>query len=261
MTEQGFYTLGLFQVMKFLLVLARVGGIFTACPVFANVHVPPRVRVAMAVAMTIVFFPMVEGGIDRLEVLPFVFAVVREACIGLTIGFVVALVFSAIHVAGAYMDLVVGFGFANIVDPMVKETNAVVGQFYNLLATLIFLCINGHHIVIRGLAESFAVLPLAHNDIAGLAAQGIMTAFAAIFGSALRIALPVVGATFLTDVSLGILARTVPQLNVFVVGFPAKLAVAFFVLLGALPLASKAIGGLFVGVERDILLVLKHLAT
>ncbi|MDH7603111.1 MAG: flagellar biosynthetic protein FliR [Armatimonadota bacterium] len=260
MTEEGLYELGLFQVLKFLLVLARVGGIFTSAPVFGDVHVPPRVRVGLAVALTFVFFPLVKCETYPQEVLPFFSLLVREAGIGLVIGFVVAMVFSAIRVAGAYVDLILGFGFANLVDPSFKENSAVVGQLQNLVATLLFLVTNGHHSVIKGLADSFAVIPVGEKVLLGSTVPAVTAVFAAMFGSALRIALPVVGAIFLTDVSLGILARTVPQLNVFVVGFPAKLAVALFVLAVSLPFFSGVMSHLIGGLERDIALVLKNLA-
>ncbi len=260
MTEDSLYAFGLFQVLKFLLVLARIGGIFTSAPVFGDVHVPPRVRIVLAVALTLVFFPIVKCDAYPLDIFPFVCVLVKEACIGLIIGFIVALVFSAVRIAGAYVDLVLGFGFANLVDPTFKENSAVVGQLQNLVATLLFLSINGHHVVIKGLSDSFTILPLGNSGVLEPAVQGLTAAFAVMFGSALRIALPVVGAIFLTDVSLGILARTVPQLNVFVVGFPAKLAVAFFVLAVSLPFTSGVMAHMFSGLQRDIALVLKSIA-
>lgn len=257
--EEGFYFFFVNQATKFLLVLARVGGIFTTAPVFANVHLPVRIRVGLALALTFVFFPVVECELPRTEVLPFVCALVKETFVGLAIGFVAALVFAAVHVAGTYIDLLMGFGFANIVDPTTREQNAVIGQFQNLVATLLFLSINGHHVLLKGLADSFVVLPLAQGVFSEQVARGMLEMFAGVFGSALKIAMPVVGTIFLTDVSLGILARTVPQLNVFVVGFPAKLAVALFIIIVTLPFAFKVMAGQFLNIERNIVLMLRFL--
>ncbi|MCX8052933.1 MAG: flagellar biosynthetic protein FliR, partial [Armatimonadetes bacterium] len=247
------------QITAFVLVLARVGGIFTSAPVFGNVHVAPRVRIAVALALTFVFLPLAKYPEPRLDFLPFAFAVLKEALIGIAMGFVVSLVFAAIQMAGSYIDLLVGFGFADIVDPMVREHNAVVSQLQNLAATLLFLAVNGHHLVIRGLADSFSVIPLGVAEFSPNAAGGMMRVFVVIFAAALKIAAPVVGAIFLTDVSLGILARTVPQLNVFVVGFPAKLAVALFAVIAVMPLAFGVMADLFTGLHRDLLALLRHL--
>jgi len=255
-----FYTFGLTQTATFLLVLARVGGIFTSAPVFGNVNVAPRVRIAIALSLAFVFLPLAKYDAARIDLLPFAFAVLKEGVVGVAMGFLVALVFAAIQMAGAYIDLQVGFGFANVVDPMIREHNAVLGQLQNLAATLLFLAINGHHLVLRGLADSFAVLPLGGATFSPQAASGIMHIFAVVFAAALRIAAPVVGAIFLTDVSLGILARTVPQLNVFVVGFPAKLAVALFAVIAVMPLAFGVMAGLFTGLHHDLLTLIRHLA-
>jgi len=247
------------QITTFLLVLARVGGIFTSAPVFGNIHVAPMVRVAVALSLAFVFFPIVQPHAPYSDLFPFVFAVFREALVGLVMGFLVAMMFAAIQMAGAYVDLVVGFGFANIVDPMIREHNAVIGQFHNLVATLLFLAINGHHMMIRGLADSFRVLPLGEMVLTPESASSIANVFAVIFVAALKIAAPMVGAIFLTDVGLGILARTVPQLNVFVVGFPAKLAVALFTLIIVMPAALGVMTGLFTGLHHDIFALLRLL--
>jgi flagellar biosynthesis protein FliR len=255
------YSFSLTQIATFLLVLARVGGIFTSAPVFGNAHVAPRVRIAIALALALVFLPMARYNPGRLDFMPFAFCVLKEAVVGIAMGFLVAMVFAAIQMAGAYVDLVVGFGFASVVDPMIQQQNAVIGQLQNLAATLLFLAINGHHLVIRGLADSFAVMPLGSVVLSPQAAGGFLSLFGSIFMAALKIAAPIVGAVFLTDVSLGILARTVPQLNVFVVGFPAKLAVALFVVIMVMPLALGVMTGLFTGIHSNLLTLLRYLGT
>lgn len=252
---------GITQIVTFILVLARVGGIFTSAPVFGNVNVAPMVRVAIAISLAFVFLPMAKYDSPNLDFLPFALAIVKEALVGLVMGYLAALMFAAIQMAGAYIDLQVGFGFASVVDPMVREQNAVLGQLQNLAATLLFLVMNGHHFMIRGLADSFTVLPLGQMALSPEAAGGMMHVFASIFLAALKIGAPVVGAIFLTDVSLGILARTVPQLNVFVVGFPAKLTVALLAVIAVLPVAFGVMTGLFGGLHRDLMVLVRHLVS
>jgi len=140
-----------------------------------------------------------------------------------------------------------------------KEHSAVFGQLYNFSATLLFLALNGHHLMIRGLADSFSVLPLGCMVVTGHATSGILQVFAVLFLASLKIGAPVVGAIFLTDVSLGILARTVPQLNVFVVGLPAKLTVGLLAVFAVLPITFAVMTGLFGGLERDLVRLLKYM--
>lgn len=250
---------GISQITTFLLVLARVGGIFTVGPVFANANVNRQVRIAIALALAFVFLPMAKYDASKLDLLPFLAAILKELLVGLLMGYLASMMFSAIQMAGSYIDLAMGLGFASQVDPMTKERNAVMGQLQNLVATLIFLGINGHHIMIKGLADSFAVLPLAKAGFSPEAAGGMLTIFAVVILAALKIAAPVIGVIFTTDISLGILARTVPQLNVFVVGFPVKLAVGLLVVIVVLPATAAVMVTLFSGLHRDIIMLLRHL--
>jgi len=250
---------GISQIVTFILVLARVGGIFSVAPIFGNVNVAPMVRVGIAAALAFVFVPMAHFDASHLDFLSFTLVIVKETIVGLVLGFLAALMFAAIQMAGAFIDMQVGFGFASVVDPMSKQQNAVIGQLYSLVATLIFLAINGHHLMLRGLADSFSVLPLGTMSISTSVTAGMMQVFATIFLAALKIGAPVVGAVFLTDVSLGILARTVPQLNVFVIGFPAKLTVGLLAVIFVLPVAVAVMSGLFSGLEHDLVRLLKYL--
>lgn len=250
---------GISQMVTFLLVLVRVGGIFTVGPVFGNANVSPMVRVGMAAALAFVFLPMASFDASHIDFLSLFLVVAKEALVGVVMGFLASMMFTGIQMAGAFIDLQIGFGFANIVDPMMKQHNAVIGQLYNFAAMLLFLAMNGHHLMIRGLADSFSVLPLGHMVVTPHATAGILSVFAALFLAALKIGAPVVGAIFLTDVALGILARTVPQLNVFVVGFPAKLTVGLLAVMAVLPMAFGVMTGLFSGLEHDLVRLLKYM--
>lgn len=250
---------GISQIVTFLLVLVRVGGIFSVGPIFGNANVSPYVRVAIALALAFVFVPMAHYDASGLDFFFLMLVVAKEAAVGLVMGFLASMMFTAIQMAGAYIDLQIGFGFANVVDPMLKEHNAVIGQLYNFAATLLFLALNGHHLMIRGLADSFAVLPLGAMNLSTGAANSIVQMFVVIFVAALKMGIPVVGAIFLTDVSLGILARTVPQLNVFVVGLPAKLAVGMLAIFAVMPITFAVMTGLFGGLEHDLIRLLKYM--
>ncbi len=251
---------GINRVATFALVLSRTAGIFTTAPIFGNKNVPVMVRVAMALSLTLVFLPMTSFDANSLDTASFALAIVKEALAGLFLGYVASLMFAAIQTAGAYIDLTLGFGFAAMVDPMTKEREAVVGQFQNMVAVLLFLAVNAHHLIIRGLAESYVVLPLGEMTYNPSIAGGVMHFFRIIVMASLKIAAPILGVVFLTDVALGILARTVPQLNVFVLGFPVKLAVGLAAIFIVLPVTAGVMTNLFAGIQTDLMDLMKHMA-
>ncbi len=254
------FNFGITKIVTFLLVLARVGGIFTAGPVFGNTNVTMPVRVTIAVCLALVFLPMAHYDASHLDYLPFVLVVIKETLVGVLMGFLASLMFTAIQMAGVYIDLQVGFGFAAVVDPMSKQQNAVLGQLYEHGRYSSFPGNERASYMIRGLADSFTVLPLGQMQLSPESSGTMISAFASIFMAALKIGAPIVGAIFLTDLSLGILARTVPQLNVFVIGFPAKMAVALVIVIAVLPVAFGVMTGLFSGLYGDIMSLLRQLA-
>ena len=250
---------GMGKMVTFLLVLARVGGIFTLAPVFGNQNVTRLARIAIAVALASVFVPMVNFTLTSFEILPFLTLIFKETVIGVLMGFLASMVFSAITMAGSYIDLAMGLGFAQQVDPLTKERNAVMASLQTLVATLIFLCLNGHHMMIVGLADSFSLVPIGSMSFSPMAAKGLLFVFSGVIMAALKIAAPVVGVIFITDVAMGIMARTVPQMNVFNVGFALKLTAGLLVVIVVLPTTGSIVAGLFAGLHRDFVILLRSL--
>ncbi len=245
---------GIGQILIWLLVFARTAGIFTTAPVFGNSHVPVTTRVGLAACLALIFTPLASAGGSQppSDALDLVFALVKEAAVGLAIGFVGMLLFMVVQSAAELVSLQTGLGFAAVVDPMNNQQTSVLAQFQNLVATMLFLTINGHHILLQGLAESFAILPLGRMSFGPAAAGTIMTTFEHLFLAAIKIGGPIVGVILLTDVALGILARTVPQLNVLVVGFPAKIFVGLVTVVIAMPAAFVMMRTLFGGLGGDM---------
>ncbi len=156
----------------------------------------------------------------------------KEALVGLLLGLVGYIIMSAIQIAGSFIDFQMGFAIANIIDPQTGAQSPLIGQFFNMLAFLLLLAINGHHMILDGIYYSYQFLPMDQfpsftNDSFP---QFIITTFTAVFAIAFQMAAPVVATLFLVDLALGITAKTVPQLNIFVVGFPIKIGVSFLVL-------------------------------
>ena len=188
--------------------------------------------------VSFIAFPLVsQSGIQVPEgVFPYTFMMVGEVIMGLILGFVVLLLFIGIQFAGQLAGLQMGFGIVNVIDPQSSEQVSIIGQFLNILAILLVLTLNGHHLILQGLVHSFEVVPLGGIEFKEVVMQKLVVLSNEVFIIAIKISIPVLLSLFLISVAMGILARTVPQMNVFIVGFPVQLAVGLSVLVASLPL-------------------------
>jgi flagellar biosynthesis protein FliR len=232
-----FFNFSFGEIERGLLIFARVAGIFGSAPILSSPRIPLPPKVGLALMMALVLFPVV-GGIQYglpTQVPPFIFLVLKEALVGLVIGFVANLLFTAIHIAGQLIDMQTGFAFAGIIDPNTGNHSAIAGEFQSILAWMLFLAVNGHHMLLNGVADSFRALPLGTFSAGSGLLDGVLVLSSRIFVIALQIGAPVVGAVLLSDLGLALLSRTIPQMNVFVLGFPIKMALGLIVLLLSLP--------------------------
>jgi flagellar biosynthetic protein FliR len=240
------------------LVSMRVMGVLAAGPVWSSRYLywPLRALLAVytgvALAPAIARYPM-PGGAGLL------LAAGRELATGLALGFMAGLVFSAVQVAGHLIDMETGFGIVNVLDPNLGQPAPVVGTFLYLLAMLVFLSLNGHHLLLVALSDSFQVVPVDSARWGEATLRALLDATGEMFWIALRIALPVVGALFVGSVALGLVARSVPQLNIFVVGLPAKLAGGLLLLALAMPTYVLMVRALAEDSHRHTLALLRLL--
>lgn len=182
-----------------------------------------------------------------------------ELIVGWIIGFVSSLVFSGVQMAGQLLDTQVGFGIVNILDPQSGQQVPLIGNFKYILALLVFLITNSHHLLLTALFNSFKIIPISGVVFNKAITELIINMVWGIFTIAIKISLPVLVAIILTDVALGILARTMPQMNIFVVGVPGKIIVGIFVLSLALPFYILFLEVAFNGMYNDIYRILSVL--
>ncbi len=248
----------------FLLVLTRISGIFVLSPFFGSMNVPARVRVGAAFFITILVFPVINdyGSVTIPDTLGlYAFSVLSELLAGWTIGFVSYLVFSAVNLAGQLMDMQVGFSIVSVMDPTSGQQVPLIGSFLYNLCLLIFLVTNGHYIILKALVESFSVVPLMSANFAGGGFVYLLVKIlTGVFIVGIKLALPVLFAILLTNIGLGVLARTMPQMNIFVVGIPAQIVIGIFVLGMMLPLYVTFLGVIFNDLSQTIAAILQALA-
>lgn len=250
------FWLGQFHI--FLLVMLRVSTLLIVAPIFGHRNYLARAKVGLAFMVSLLIFPLVAHADLQVPegVFPYAFMMVREVAMGLVLGFAVLLVFIGIQFAGQLIGLQMGFGIVNVIDPQSSDQISIMGQFLNILAILLLLSLNGHHMILRALMHSFEVVPLGQVVIKAPVMAKLMVLSAQVFVIGTKIAAPVVVSLFLVSVALGILARTVPQMNVFIVGFPVQIGVGLATLMMTLPLFFVLLQRLLHSMERDLFALL-----
>lgn len=250
------------QIGMFLLIFVRVSGIFTAAPVFGARNVPLLVKAGMALIFSLILLPLLSQHPPAMpgNFLVYFLFVIKEYLVGLIIGFIASLVFSSIQMAGFLIDTQIGFGMVNIMDPLFGQQVPLIGNFQYMLALLVFLATNGHHLFIMALVSSFQVVPVTqvvfHTTLAPLFVDLLIEFFIIAF----KISLPVVVTLLLMDIGMGILARTMPQMNIFMIGMPAKIFVGLFMLSMALPFYILFIEVLFNGMYANLNQIIQQFA-
>jgi flagellar biosynthetic protein FliR len=234
------------QVAGFILVLARISPLFLLAPLFSNKVIPARGRAIIAVALTVGLWPIAaRSGTQHhitLETLPFVALMFKELLVGITFSLVLAALFAALSTAGALLDTIIGFSFGSLVDPVSGNNSSVLSNTYSMLGVAVFVAIGGDSWVIQGLARTYDAVPLLKAPDIATATQGVQLAFVGILPSALMVAAPVLLAVVLTDAALGVVTRVVPSLNVFSIGFSAKIAVGLTVMAASFPFVAGWVG-------------------
>ncbi len=231
----------------FLLILVRVSSFFITMPIFSYRTIPASHRIGFAVCLAwIMYYPVDIPPLDFDY--RFLLLVLKEASVGLLVGFIAYMLISAIQIAGGLIDFQMGFAIANVIDPQTGAQNPLMGQYLYTVSLLFLLATDGHHLLLDGIFYSYEFVPMdklfpafASEDTL----EFVIRSFNQAFVIAFQMSIPVVGSLFIVDVALGIVARTVPQLNIFVVGLPVKIFVSFLVLLVLMGVMMMVVGELF----------------
>jgi flagellar biosynthetic protein FliR len=227
------------QVAGFILVLARISPLFLVAPMFSSKMVPSRVKGIAAVGLAVGMAPLATKGQHvPLDVMSLVALIAKEFLVGLAFAYALSVLFAAVSAAGSLADTFIGFTFGALVDPVTGNNASVLSQAYSLVGIAVFIAINGDTWVIQGLNHTYDLVPLTGTPALGSMVAGVQHAFTGIFISAVELAAPVMLAVIITDAAFGAVARVVPQLNVFAVGFPAKVTVGLLIIGVSLPFAA-----------------------
>jgi len=234
----------------FLLMAVRTSGVFFTAPPFAARQVPVQWRAAFGLMVAMVLLPVVQAPPALpTTLIPWMAWAVREAALGLAIGWTVNLTFAAVQLGGQLLDTELGFSIVSVMDPQTGQQMPLVGNFQYTLSLMILLLTNGHHLILAALARSFALVPVGGAILHPSLTDTVVALSGGVFLTAFKLAAPVLGAGFVTSVALGVMARAMPQMNVFMVGLPLKLVAGLVVMVAGMPLylatLSRVLDGLY----------------
>jgi flagellar biosynthesis protein FliR len=239
---------------NFALVLARVGGLLVWAPLLGMNSIPIRIKAFIALILSLAVFPLVPTAVVAPgHIFDLVIGVGFEALIGIVMGFAVMVIFSGFQIGAELLSHQMGWTLAQLVDPSTDITFDVLSQFYNLLATLIFIMLNGHLILIRSMAQTFQTVPLMGSSFHPATMDFLMGVMSTSFQLGIRIAGPGLTAVFLATLAMGFVSRTMPQLNILAIGFPINITLALLVIVASM-------GMLFMLFEQGIIDVLHRIS-
>jgi flagellar biosynthetic protein FliR len=248
------------DIPQYILIFFRVLAILWLLPVFSMRGLSALFKISLALLMSFLITGAVpypaEVASDGYAML---LAIFKEVLIGLSIGFAVRLLFAVIQATGEIVGFQTGFGFARMVDPISSGQSSILEELLFMLGLIIFFTIDAHHIVIRGIYASFKELPLGTATVTGGLFNYFTAASGRIFGLGLKFGAPLIVALFLIELSLGLLSRMIPSMNIFVEGLPVKIFVSLSILSLALSFMVPALADLFKGIESEFVRVLRLL--
>jgi flagellar biosynthetic protein FliR len=248
------------EIALFALMLIRISSCIAVMPIFGIKHVPAQVKVLLALLLTFVLFPVLIRG----SVVPavswredIILLVMREAFLGLFMGFLTRMIFIAVEVTGQLLGFSMGFSAAQLVNPASGEASTVMEQFETVLATLLFLSINGHHMLLEAIYRSFDLAPLARLSVHPQGMLSLSSLVHQVFVIGLKLAAPMIAVILFLNIALGVVGRAVPQINVFVISFPINIMVGLFVFIVSIPMLLTVLQSDFVEMGAEIFSYIK----
>lgn len=240
------------HVILFLLLFARITGLFAFFPFFSHMSIPVSIKMAFAIFMVMFLYPLATMPNIQINIFSVSLVFISELFMGLAAGLILNLVFAMLEIAGMQISFVMGFTIASVIDPGSKVSSPIVSQMFSLLGMLVLLAFNAHHLMLIFLAKSLHLLPLGNFYPGGNLWEYLAKSTTSMFIYGFILSFPIVGLSMLADLVFGMLMKTMPQFNLLVVGFPIKIMVGFIVLIAS-------IGSIMFVFKREFLEAINHL--
>lgn len=220
-----------------LLIALRVLSTYMANPVFGK-NVPSIAKIVLAVMISYLTVSTLDitNPLEYATVIEFAAACLKEILLGLTFGVIMNTMMSCVYLAGNIIDTHLGFGFSQIYDPLTNVNANVTSKFLNTILTVLFFATDSHHVMIKLIKETFAAVPPGTVTLDVSFVSVVVRVFVTSVNLGLRLSMPILAVSFMTEILLGVVMKSVPQLNFFVIGFPVKIVVGFAVLFVMAPI-------------------------
>lgn len=249
------------QMLLFALILMRMIAFVVSSAIFGAPSLSIQVKVLLSIILTVLLFPTVKIDSSGLLVISdqIITLAARELLVGITLGFLTRLFFFAVTMTGDLISITVGLNASQQYNPMLGQNGNTIDQFYTTLGTLVFLAVNGHHILLGGLAQSFELIPVNSMSL-NIGVFGEIATFGQnILMMAIKMCAPVMVAILITNLAMGILGRAIPQINVLITSMPVTIMVGLGVVFICLPLLILEMNGIIDVTAGSLFAVMKHL--
>jgi flagellar biosynthetic protein FliR len=229
-----------------MLVLARMIGFFVQAPIWGSKHINQQVLVGFTACVAMVIFPNVAlpENLDGNPII-FILLIASQLFIGMVMGYTSFLCMACAQFGGEMLDIQLGLSSAAASDPSSKGTINLIRRLQFYLAMTLYLIFDGHHILMKAAAKSFDIIPLTGTRFSGKLIEELIMLSGKIFYIGVQIALPAMGALFMVQIALGVMARVAPQMNVFMMSFPLNILVGLTILIATIPILARYYGRLF----------------
>jgi len=253
------FNLPLEQFQRFIVIFIRTGAILGLAPFFGSRNVPGRVKTGLAFFISVSLYPFVDFQNVQFPstLLPLGVLLMGEILIGIVIGYAARLFFTAVQIAGHLMGFQIGFAIVNVMDPQTSSQVSIVAQFENIVTMLFFLATGAYYMFLRAMAESFALIPPFGFSPSPEIMEAIMIIFSHVYVIAIKLSAPVLASALFTSVALGLVARTVPQINIFIVGMPVQIGIGLFMIGVTLTYIAPLLRNTFGEMEASIFTLLR----
>jgi flagellar biosynthetic protein FliR len=212
----------------------RLSGLMLFAPYFGSVAIPPRVKAILVLALTLLLFPTVGQNIGTHPITEWPLLVFMEFLIGIGMGIATNVVFEAVQMAGQVLGVQMGYSLVNILDPQTQVDTTVVALFYQSIVMLLFLRMDVHYWLLRAIGNSFVYMPLGTTHLSSMFTMAVIKTGGEIFGLGVQIAAPVLSATLVADIVLGLLGKASPQLPLMLLGPAVKSLLGLTILIATL---------------------------
>lgn len=241
----------------FLLILVRMTGLFLITPVFSRNNMPNEFKIGFSFFCSVILINVIN--VEATTFLPaeLILFSIKELFVGMIMGFISYLFFSTLYLAGQIIDMQIGFGMVNVLDPQSNMQVPIIGSFYYIISTLMFLIFDGHHVLLEALIKSYDYIPIGQFRFTDSIVNQLIRILNHTFIYSFKICGPILAAIFLADILLGVLAKTMPQMNVFIVGMPLKIFVGIAILIITMPLFAAVLQNIFSDMNTEIFDFLK----